>query len=239
MSKNIKANILVIEDEPEISYTIKQYLEQEDFIVTILNDGIEAIEIVKKCEPDLIILDWLLPGKSGIEICTNLRKTPATSEIPVLMLSSRNEDFEKVTGLENGADDYIAKPFNNSELIARIKALLRRTRPIFSNTKLTYDDVEINPENHTAYKNNVKLKLAPIEFQILQIFLENPEKIISKRTLMNKIWGAEIYVEERTIDVHITRLRKAINRSSDIKSELIKTIRSVGYILKSQQIDDN
>jgi two-component system phosphate regulon response regulator PhoB len=233
MGKNIKAKVLVIDDEPEVSYTIKKYLEQNDFAVTILNDGIEAVEIIKKCEPDLVILDWLLPGKSGIEICANLRKTPATSKTPILMLSSRSENFEKVTGLDNGADDYIAKPFNSLELIAKIKALLRRTRPIFSNTKLIYDDLEINPENYKAYKNKIELKLAPIEFQLLQIFLESPEKIISKSTLMNKIWGAEIYVEDRTIDVHITRLRKALSRSSNTQFDLIKTIRSVGYILKS------
>ena len=233
MNKNIKANILVVEDEPEISYTIKQYLEQKDFTVTILNDGIEAVEIIKKCEPDLIILDWLLPGKSGLEICADLRKTPATSKIPILMLSSRSENFEKVTGLDNGADDYIAKPFNSSELIARIKALLRRARPIFSTAKLVYNDVEIDLEHYKAYKNKVELKLAPIEFKLLQLFLENPEKIISKNTLMNKIWGADIYVEDRTIDVHITRLRKALSRSSNTQFELIRTIRSVGYILKS------
>ena len=233
MNKSIKANILVIEDEPEVSYTIKQYLEQKDFTVTILSDGIEAVEIIKKYEPDLIILDWLLPGKSGIEICADLRKTPATSKIPILMLSSRIENFEKVTGLDNGADDYIAKPFNSSELIARIKALLRRARPIFSTAKLVYNDVEIDLEHYKAYKNKVELKLAPIEFKLLQLFLENPEKIISKNTLMNKIWGADIYVEDRTIDVHITRLRKALSRSSNTQFELIRTIRSVGYILKS------
>lgn len=137
MIKNIKANILVIEDEHEISYTIKNYLEQENFTVTVLSDGIDAIEIITKCEPDLIVLDWLLPGKSGIEICADLRKTPNTAKIPILMLSSRGENFEKVVGLDNGADDYISKPFNSSELVARIKALLRRARPIFSNTKLT------------------------------------------------------------------------------------------------------
>ena len=232
MNKNIKANILVIEDEPEVSYTIKQYLEQKDFTVIILSDGIEAVETIKKHEPDLIILDWLLPGKSGLEICADLRKTPATSTIPILMLSSRNEDFEKVTGLDIGADDYIAKPFNSSELVARINALLRRARPLFSKANLVYGDIKIDPEKYKAYKNNIELKLAPIEFQLLQFFLENPEKIISKKTLMNKIWGAKIFVEERTIDVHITRLRKSISRSSNTKFEAIKTIRSVGYIFK-------
>lgn len=224
---------MVIEDDLEVSYTIKKYLEQKDFVVTTLNDGIEAIEIIKKSEPDLVILDWLLPGKSGIEICVALRKIPATSGIPILMLSSRSEDFEKVVGLDNGADDYIAKPFNSIELIARIKALLRRARPVFSNVKLTYDDMEIDPENYKAYKNSIELKLAPIEFQMLQIFLENSEKIIPKSTLINKIWGAETYVEERTVDVHITRLRKALSKSSNVKFESIKTIRCVGYILKS------
>jgi two-component system phosphate regulon response regulator PhoB len=233
MIKNIKANILVIEDEHEISYTIKNYLEQENFTVTVLSDGIDAIEIITKCEPDLIVLDWLLPGKSGIEICADLRKTPNTAKIPILMLSSRGENFEKVVGLDNGADDYISKPFNSSELVARIKALLRRARPIFSNTKLTYAGIEIDPENHKAYDGKIGLKLAPIEFQILQIFLETPEKIISKKTLMNKIWGAKVYVEERTVDVHITRLRKVISKANHTKFELIKTVRSVGYILKS------
>ena len=199
----------------------------------IRNNFIDAIEIITKCEPDLIVLDWLLPGKSGIEICADLRKTPNTAKIPILMLSSRGENFEKVVGLDNGADDYISKPFNSSELVARIKALLRRARPIFSNTKLTYAGIEIDPENHKAYDGKIGLKLAPIEFQILQIFLETPEKIISKKTLMNKIWGAKVYVEERTVDVHITRLRKAISKANHTKFELIKTVRSVGYILKS------
>lgn len=239
MKKNINANILVIEDEPEISYTIKRYLEQKDFTVTILSDGIEVVETIKKHEPDLIILDWLLLGKSGLEICADLRKAPATSTIPILMLSSRNEDFEKVTGLNIGADDYIAKPFNNSELVTRINALLRRARPLFSKENLVYGDIKIDHEKHKAYKNNVELKLAPIEFQFLQFFLENPEKIISKKTLMNKIWGAKTFVEERTVDVHITRLRKSISRSSNTKFESIKTIRSVGYVLNYNEIDDN
>ena len=230
LKKGIKANILVIEDDIEISHKIKKCLEENNFNINIQNDGIEVIQTVKETEPDLVILDWLLPGKSGIEICAELRKTQSALNIPILMLSSRGEDFEKVVGLDNGADDYLTKPFNDQELIARIKALLRRVRPIFSETKLTYGYIEIDSKTHKASCSNKEMKLSPIEFQILQILIESPEKVISKNTIINKIWGANVYVEDRTIDVHITRLRKAIARVSSGQSELIKTVRSVGYI---------
>ena len=232
LKKNIKANVLVIEDDIEISCKIKKCLEENHFNINVLNDGIEVTETVKETEPDLIILDWLLPGKSGIEICAELRKTQSTLSIPILMLSSRGEDFEKVVGLDNGADDYLTKPFNDQELIARIKALLRRVRPIFSEAKLTYGYIEVDPKIHKASCYNQEIKLSPIEFQILQILLESPEKVISKSTIINKIWGTKVYVEDRTIDVHITRLRKAIARASNNQLEPIKTVRSVGYILE-------
>lgn len=230
---------MVIEDDEEITGKIKKCLEDNSFNVYILNDGIEAVETVKDYEPDLVMLDWLLPGKSGIEICNELRKIPSTSSIPILMLSSRGEDFEKVMGLDNGADDYLAKPFNDLELIARIKALLRRIRPIFSETKLKHGSIEIDSKVHKAYYHKMELKLSPIEFQLLQIFLEKPEEIIPKSTIINKIWGAKVYVEERTIDVHIARLRKAISRVSKEKVDHIKTVRSVGYILKSADLHNS
>ena len=231
--KKIKANIMIIEDDEEITSKIKESLEDNSFNAYVLNDGIEAVEIIKDNEPDLVILDWLLPGKSGIEICNEVRKIPSISSIPILMLSSRGEDFEKVIGLDNGADDYLTKPFNDIELIARIKALLRRIRPIFSEIKLEYGNIEIDSKTHKAFYNKTELKLSPIEFQILQILIEKPEKVVPKSTIINKIWGAKVYVEDRTIDVHIARLRKAISRVSNEKSEHIKTVRSVGYILES------
>jgi two-component system phosphate regulon response regulator PhoB len=232
MSK-LKAHILVIEDDENLSQMIKGNLEQSGYSTQILSDGLKAIETIRATKPDLIILDWLLPGKSGLDICKEARKHSDTSNTPIIMISARGSDFEKVIGLDNGADDYLAKPFSPQELIARVKALLRRIRPVFADTLLRYRDIEIDPARYKASKNQIEVKLAPIEFQILQILLETPEKVVSRNTLMNKIWGLENYVEERTIDVHITRLRKALVRGRKVEGEeIIKTIRSVGYKLE-------
>jgi two-component system phosphate regulon response regulator PhoB len=229
MAKELRALILIIDDELELASKIKDYLEKNNYTAQILSDGVEALRVIRDIEPDLILLDWLLPEKNGIDICKELRKTPKVANTPVIMLSARGRCFEKIIGLDNGADDYLAKPFSYSELLARVKALLRRIRPIFANTKLIYNDIEVDPMKHKALKGNKEIKLAPIEFQILQILLERPEKVISRQTLMNKIWGVNTYVEERTIDVHITRLRKAIIRVSNDKENIIKTVRSAGY----------
>jgi two-component system phosphate regulon response regulator PhoB len=232
MSK-LQAQILVIEDEESLSTEMKYHLEYNGYSVQVLNDGLGAFETIEKNQPDLIVLDWLLPGKSGLEICKEVRRSSAISGIPIIMVSARGSDFEKIIGLDNGADDYLTKPVSPPELIARVRALLRRIRPIFSDALLKYRDIEMDPSRYKASKNQTEMKLAPIEFQILQILLETPEKVVSRNTLMSKIWGLETYVEERTIDVHITRLRKALFRADKNESEdVIKTIRSVGYKLE-------
>ncbi|WPX95941.1 response regulator [Candidatus Bandiella euplotis] len=233
MSKKLKTKIIVIEDEEGVAQQIKSSLIDNDYDVAVLGDGLCAVETIEKNNPDLVLLDWLLPGKSGIDICKEIRKSKRVNALPVIMISARGSDFEKVIGLDSGADDYLSKPFSSQELIARVRALLRRAAPLTKEGLLAYKGIEMDTARHKTSKNNVEIKLAPIEFQILQILLENSEKVVSRDMLMSKIWGMETYVEERTIDVHITRLRKALVRADKNDSvEIIKTIRSVGYKLE-------
>jgi two-component system phosphate regulon response regulator PhoB len=238
MAKNLQPTILVVEDEESISSIIKYNLKKAGFLVTVVDNGNEAIDIAKKSTPDLVLLDWMLPGMTGIDVCKTLRAAPETANIPIIILSAKGEELDKITGLEKGADDYITKPFSPVELSARIKAVLRRMRPAFSGKTLDFDDISVDLAMHVVTRGGEELKLSPIEFKILQALMEKPGRVLSREAIMDKIWGNEIYVGARTIDVHITRLRKALVAASQDGKDIIKTIRLGGYALKSDKNDD-
>ena len=221
--------ILIVEDEPPLVEVIKYNFESAGFRTTVASDGNEALFQAEELLPELIILDWMLPERSGIEVCRELRKRKNTKATPIIMLTARSEEIDKVKGLENGADDYVVKPFSPKELIARSKALLRRTKPGFVENKLFYADLEMDLEAHRVFRNGNAIHLGPTEYRLLNVLLERPTRVYSREQLLDRVWGHDIYVEERTVDVHIRRLRKALN-GNDGKN-LIRTVRGGGYSL--------
>ena len=221
--------ILIVEDEPPLVEVIKYNFESAGFRTTVASDGNEALFQAEELLPELIILDWMLPERSGIEVCRELRKRKNTKATPIIMLTARSEEIDKVKGLENGADDYVVKPFSPKELIARSKALLRRTKPGFVENKLFYADLEMDLEAHRVFRNGNAIHLGPTEYRLLNVLLERPTRVYSREQLLDRVWGHDIYVEERTVDVHIRRLRKALD-GNDGKN-LIRTVRGGGYSL--------
>ena len=221
--------ILIVEDEPPLVEVIKYNFESAGFRTTVASDGNEALFQAEELLPELIILDWMLPERSGIEVCRELRKRKNTKATPIIMLTARSEEIDKVKGLENGADDYVVKPFSPKELIARSKALLRRTKPGLVENKLFYADLEMDLEAHRVFRNGNAIHLGPTEYRLLNVLLERPTRVYSREQLLDRVWGHDIYVEERTVDVHIRRLRKALN-GNDGKN-LIRTVRGGGYSL--------
>jgi two-component system, OmpR family, phosphate regulon response regulator PhoB len=223
------AKVLIVEDEEAISALLSYNLEKEGFTVAVTADGEDAMLTAKENRPDLILLDWMLPLVSGIEVCRQLRRHPSTRAIPIIMLTARGEEGDKLRGLDSGADDYVTKPFSPSELIARIRAVLRRARPAPADEVLRYGDVIMDLAAHRVRRNGRELHLGPTEFRLLRFFLENPGRVFTREQLLDRVWGRDIYVEPRTVDVHIRRLRKAINGPKE--RDLIRTVRSAGYAL--------
>lgn len=223
-----KAKVLVAEDDTSIAKTIEYNLLKEGYEVYIVNDGDNVLDYAKVILPDVILVDWMLPGMQGTTICSLLRADQSTANTPIIMISSKDAELDKVVGLEHGADDYITKPISPIELAARIKAILRRIRPSFVEKKLNYSNIEIDLNACSVYRNGYELKLSPIEFQILHVLVEYPKKVFSREALIERIWGDEADVDERTIDVHITRLRKHLMKFGD---DVIKTVRMIGYKL--------
>ncbi len=231
MNKTLKLRILVVEDDKATGSILTYNLNKKGYHVHWITDGAEAAEWAKQARPDLILLDWALPSKSGPEICQELRQDQRTSSIPIILVSARSEPLDKVTSLNSGADDYITKPFAPGELIARVNAVFRRTKPGLSTRILKFHDLVMNLDTHTVSRNETELQLAPIEFQILQIMMEQPENVQSRKALIEKIWRDDSNVDPRTVDVHITRLRKALMSASSDDVNIIKTIRLAGYKL--------
>ncbi len=227
------ATILVVEDEAPLVTLLRYNLEREGFGVLEAQDGDEALNIARDQKPDLVLLDWMLPLMSGIEVCRQLRRNPDTRGIPIVMLTARGEEGDKLRGLDSGADDYITKPFSPSELTARIRAVLRRARPMPADELLRYEDVTMDLAAHRVRRNARELHLGPTEFRLLRFFLENPRRVFSREQLLDRVWGRDVYVEPRTVDVHIRRLRKAINGPRE--RDLIRTVRSAGYALDVQK----
>ena len=224
--------ILIVEDEAPLVTLLRYNLEREGFAVLDAQDGEEALAIAREQKPDLVLLDWMLPLMSGIELCRQLRRNPETRALPVVMLTARGEEGNKLRGLDSGADDYVTKPFSPSELVARIRAVLRRAHPAPLDETLRYEDLAMDLAAHRVRRNGRELHLGPTEFRLLRFFLEHPGRVFSREQLLDGDWGRDVYVEPRTVDVHIRRLRKAINGPRD--RDLIRTVRSAGYALDAK-----
>ena len=223
------ARILIVEDEEPLTVMLRYNLEKEGFAVETSARGDEADLQIKENPPDLAVIDWMLPGLSGIELIRRLRARPETKQLPIIMLTARGEEFERVRGLATGADDYIVKPFSVPELLARIQALLRRASPQRLSAVLTIGDVQLNREKKRVMRGEREISLGPTEFRLLEFLMENPGRVYSREQLLNSVWGREIYIDERTVDVHVGRLRKALNRGQE--ADPIRTVRGGGYAI--------
>ena len=221
--------ILVVEDENALVTLLRYNLEREGFQVIEAGDGEEALLLAREQRPDLILLDWMLPLLSGIGVCRQLRRLPETRSVPIIMLTARGEEGDKLRGLDSGADDYVTKPFSPSELIARVRAVIRRARPATENETLQYEDLIMDLAAHRVRRNGRDVHLGPTEFRLLRHLLEHQGRVFSREQLLDIVWGQDVYVEPRTVDVHIRRLRKALN--IDEEPDLIRTVRSAGYAL--------
>jgi len=221
--------VLVVEDEPAQREVLAYNLEAEGFRVAQAANGEEALLLVEEEAPDIIVLDWMLPNVSGIEVCRQLKTRPETRSVPVIMLSARSEEVDRVRGLETGADDYVVKPYSVVELMARVRAQLRRSRPSAVGQQLAYEDIVLDSETHRVFRDQKPLKLGPTEFRLLATFMEKPGRVWSREQLLDRVWGRDIYVDTRTVDVHIGRLRKALCQHGG--SDPLRTVRGAGYAL--------
>jgi two-component system, OmpR family, phosphate regulon response regulator PhoB len=228
----MKLRVLIVEDEASLVTMLRYNLEKEGFDVSEASDGEEAMIVAEESPPDAIILDWMLPRMSGIEVCRQFRRRTITRAVPIIMLTARGEETDKVRGLNVGADDYMTKPFSMPELMARVRALLRRALPAQTKGELTYSDIVIDLDAHRVTRAGQYVHLGPTEYRLLQFLMERPGAVYSREELLNSVWGPDIYVEPRTVDVHIRRLRKALNQEGT--ADLIRTVRAAGYALDAQ-----
>jgi two-component system, OmpR family, phosphate regulon response regulator PhoB len=229
MAGTAQPSVLVVEDEPAQREVLTYNFEAEGFDVTTAENGEEALLLVDEISPDIIVLDWMLPNVSGIEVCRRLKSKTETRAIPVIMLSARSEEVDRVRGLETGADDYVIKPYSLVELMARVRTQLRRTRPATVGQLLEYGDIRLDPESHRVRRAENVLKLGPTEFRLLTTFMEKPGRVWSREQLLDRVWGRDIYVDTRTVDVHIGRLRKALCAFGG--EDPLRTVRGAGYAL--------
>lgn len=221
--------VLVVEDEPAQREVLAYNLEAEGYGVARAENGEEALMLVQENAPDLIVLDWMLPNVSGIEVCRQLKARAETRNVPIIMLSARAEEVDRVRGLETGADDYVVKPYSVVELMARVRTQLRRTRPATVGEVLVFEDITLDAESHKVFRNGSLLKLGPTEFRLLSTFMEKPGRVWSREQLLDRVWGRDIYVDTRTVDVHIGRLRKALCLHGG--EDPVRTVRGAGYAL--------
>ena len=221
--------ILVVEDEPSQREVLAYNLKAEGFLVISADNGEDALFLVEEEEPDLILLDWMMPNLSGIEVCRGLKSRDKTRAIPIIMVSARSEEVDKVRGLEIGADDYLVKPYSVIELIARLRTQLRRNRPAAIGETLHFQDIILDPETHKVFRDEAQLKLGPTEFRLLRTMMEKPGRVWSRDQLLDRVWGRDIYVDTRTVDVHIGRLRKALLKHGG--TDPLRTVRGAGYAL--------
>jgi two-component system, OmpR family, phosphate regulon response regulator PhoB len=224
-----KARILLVEDDKALVELLVYHFEREEFAIEQTPDGEEALIMARESPPDLVILDWMLESLSGIEVCRQLRRLPETANVPIIMLTARGEEGDRIRGFETGADDYVTKPFSPRELVARTIAVLRRVRPALVGKQLAYADVEMDVAGHKVRRAGTPVALGPTEFRLLRHFLEHPGRVFSRERLLDSVWGQDSEIELRTVDVHIRRLRKAINAGA--KADIIRTVRSAGYAL--------
>ncbi|MFK4870704.1 MULTISPECIES: phosphate regulon transcriptional regulator PhoB [unclassified Novosphingobium] len=222
-------SVLVVEDDRALCELLTWNLSAEGYQVRSTSDGEEALLMVQEQAPDAIILDWMIEHVPGIEVCRQLRKDKDTAQIPILMLTARGEEEDRIRGLKTGADDYVTKPFSPRELLARIEALLRRARPSLAGNVLQWGDIELDATSHRVRRSGEALHLGPTEFRLLRYFMERPNRVVSRQQILDGVWGMDSDIDERTVDVHIRRLRKAINRDGDI--DPIRTVRAAGYAM--------
>jgi two-component system phosphate regulon response regulator PhoB len=223
------AQVLVVEDEDALAQTLKYNLEKEGYQVRLAGDGEEALVMVDEALPDLILLDWMIPKVPGIEVCRRLRTRADARNTPIVMLTARGDEGDRIRGLDTGADDYIAKPFSISELLARLRAVMRRIRPGLAEDKVRVGDIVIDRAAHRVRRANREVHLGPTEFRLLDYLAQHAGRVFSREQLLDAVWGSDVYVEARTVDVHIGRLRKALNVEPEI--DPIRTVRSAGYAL--------
>jgi len=221
--------ILIVEDEDALTTLLQYNLEKEGYRVATTADGEEATMIVDEQQPDLVLLDWMLPQVSGIELCRRFRGRTETRNIPIIMLTARGEEADRVRGLDTGADDYITKPFSMTELLARVRAVLRRIRPALTDDVVTFGDVAVDRSAHRVRRGDREIHLGPTEFRLLDHLIQHPGRVFSREQLLDAVWGSDVYVEARTVDVHVGRLRKALNNPGE--QDPIRTVRSAGYAL--------
>ena len=223
----MKPRVLIVEDEQALNLLLRYNLESEGFDVDIVDRGDEAEIRIQENVPDLLILDWMLPGVSGIEICRRLRARAETKQLPILMLTARGEESERVRGLGTGADDYVVKPFSLPELLARVHALLRRAKPEQTMKVLKAGDIELDREKKRVHRSGRELHLGPTEFRLLEFLMVSPGRVFTREQLLDQVWGRDAYIDERTVDVHVGRLRKALSRGRE--NDPIRTVRGSGY----------
>jgi two-component system, OmpR family, phosphate regulon response regulator PhoB len=229
MARSGQPTVLLVEDEPAQRTVLAYNLEAEGFDVTQADNGEDAMLLVDEEAPDIIILDWMMPKVSGIEVCRRLKMRPDTRSIPIIMLSARAEEVDRIRGLETGADDYVIKPYSVLELMARARAQLRRVRPSTAGVVLEHDDIRLDPETHRVYRSEKVLKLGPTEFKLLVTLMERPGRVFSREQLLDLVWGRDIYVDTRTVDVHVGRLRKSLMQFGG--EDPVRTVRGAGYAL--------
>ncbi|WP_298961589.1 phosphate regulon transcriptional regulator PhoB [uncultured Methylobacterium sp.] len=223
----MSTHILIVEDEDALTLLLRYNLEAEGFTVDAVARGDEAELRLRETVPDLVLLDWMLPGLSGIELCRRIRARRETERLPVIMLTARGEEGDRVRGLATGADDYVVKPFSVPELLARVRSLLRRTKPAHVAELLIAGDIELDRASHRVRREGQELHLGPTEFKLLEYLMRSPGRVFSREQLLDGVWGHDVYIDERTVDVHVGRLRKALNRPS--QTDPIRTVRGSGY----------
>ena len=219
--------VLVVEDEESLHALLQYNLEKEGFSVDVAVDGEEALMMIDERAPDIVILDWMLPKVSGIEVCRRLRGRAQTRNLPVIMLTARGEESDRVRGLDTGADDYMVKPFPMTEFTARVRAVLRRIRPALAEERLALGDIEVDQAAHRVRRNGRSVRLGPTEYRLLLHLIQHPGRVFSREQLLDAVWGSEVYVEVRTVDVHVGRLRRALSEDGEV--DPIRTVRSAGY----------
>lgn len=225
----MQPSVLIVEDDVALSELLQWHFNSEGYQVRATADGEDALILVREELPDLIVLDWMIESLSGVEVCRQLRKARESARVPVIMLTARGEEEDRIRGLKTGADDYVTKPFSPRELLARAEALLRRSRPALAGERLAFADLELDPVAHRVQRGGAALHLGPTEFRLLRHFLEKPRRVHSRQQLIDAVWGVDTEIDERTVDVHIRRLRQAITLPDS--PELIRTVRSAGYSL--------
>ncbi|MEO9336536.1 phosphate regulon transcriptional regulator PhoB [Mesorhizobium sp. SB112] len=230
----IAPKVMVVEDEEPLGVLLRYNLESEGYQVEVVARGDEAEIRLQENVPDLLVLDWMIPAISGIELCRRLRMRPETQRLPIIMLTARGEESDRVRGLATGADDYLVKPFSTPEFMARVKALLRRAKPEVLSSILKVGDIMLDREAHRVYRKKSEIKLGPTEFRLLEFMMRHPGRVFSRSQLLDNVWGETIYIDERTVDVHVGRLRKAVNTGR--MPDVIRTIRGAGYAIQEDQL---